>query len=188
MSLDSTTSWGAEKGRNHWNEWVKRDGRDTVMGREPLRRGETVISLLKGCNLQQPHMLELGCSHGWFAEKLAAFGPVTGVDIADDAIEQARRRVPSGTFYASDLPDIDLPLETFDVVITLETISEVSNQRGFVELAARVLKQPGYLILTVPNQTVYSRRSQTRPPAHGRFTGRSQCLSCGGCSGHTFAF
>ncbi len=169
MSLDSTTKWDSEKGKDYWNDWHNRDSRYTTIGSEPLRRGETVISLLKGCNLQQPHMLELGCSNGWMAERLAEFGPVTGTDISDEAVEHARHRVPSGTFYAGDLMDLDLPPQAFDVVITLETISEVPNQRGFVELAAHVLKPAGYLILTSPNRTVYTRQSHWRPPAAGRF-------------------
>jgi 2-polyprenyl-3-methyl-5-hydroxy-6-metoxy-1,4-benzoquinol methylase len=169
MSLDSTTSWDLETRRNYWDQWHKREIRDTTILNEKLRRGETVISLLEACNLQRPNILELGCSNGWLAEKLAAFGPVTGADISDEAIEQARRRVPSARFYAGDVVDMDLPLQAFDVVITLGTITEVPNQRGFVELTARVLKPRGYLILVAANRTVYRRSSAWRPPAPGRF-------------------
>jgi SAM-dependent methyltransferase len=169
MTLDSMTNWDFETRKNYWDQWHKRDDWDTTILNEKLRRGETVISLLKGCNLQQPNILELGCSNGWLAEKLAAFGPVTGVDISDEAIEQARRRVPGARFYAGDVMDMDLPLQAFDVVITLGAITEVSNQRGFVELAARVLKRPGYLILIAANRAIYRRSSAWRPPAPGRF-------------------
>jgi SAM-dependent methyltransferase len=169
MTLDSTTSWDLETRKNYWDQWHKRDIRDTTLLNEKLRRGETVISLLNGCNLERPNIIELGCSNGWLAEKLAAFGPLTGVDISDEAIEQARRMVPSATFYAGDAMEMDLPLQAFDVVITLGAITEVPNQRGFVDLAARVLKPPGYLILIAANRAVYRRSSAWRPPAPGRF-------------------
>jgi 2-polyprenyl-3-methyl-5-hydroxy-6-metoxy-1,4-benzoquinol methylase len=168
MSLDSTTSWDADARRKFWNEFEKRHG-DANSKTEALRRGETVVSLLRDCNLSRPQILEIGCNNGSVAEKLAAFGPVTGVDISDEAIERARCRVPSGEFYVGDVMEMDLAHEAFDVVITLETIQEVSNQRGFVELAARVLKPAGYLILTAANRTVYRRSSNWRPPAPGRF-------------------
>lgn len=168
MKLDSTISWDYDSQRKFWNEWDGGHLGDATIGSGALRRGETVISLLQACALQQPHILELGCGNGWLAEKLIAFGHLTGVDVADEAIVEARRRVPGGTFYAGDALRLDLPTAAFDVVITLETFSHVPNQPLFVELMARVLREAGCLILTTQNRTVYTRRNDVGPPAEGQ--------------------
>lgn len=168
MSLDSKTNWDLESQKKFWDAWDTRFLQASSIGAEALRRGQTVLSLLQSCNLTAPHILELGCGNGWLAEKLIALGPVTGVDIADGAIEEARKRVPNGTFYAGDALSLNLPTASFDAVLTLETFSHVPSQPLFVELMARVLKNGGYLIITTQNRTVYTRRREIRPPAEGQ--------------------
>src|SRR5215469_3255141 len=169
MNLDSVKNWDLEAQRKFWNEWDARYLQDSTIGDQALRRGEAAISLLKSCSLERPHIVEFGCGNGWLAEKLVEFGPVTGVDIAESAIAEARRRVPGGTFYAGDALSLDLADEIFDVVVTLEMLSHVPSQPGFVQLMARVLKKGGYLILTTQNRTVYMRRRGISPPAEGQF-------------------
>jgi ubiquinone/menaquinone biosynthesis C-methylase UbiE len=117
---------------------------------------------------KNPQIIEFGCGNGWLAEKLAAFGPVTGVDIADRAIIEARRRVPNAVFYAGDALSLALPKEAFDVAVTLEMLSHVTNQEAFIETLASVLKIGGYLILTTQNRTIYMRRKEINPPAEGQ--------------------
>jgi SAM-dependent methyltransferase len=168
MNLDSTTEWDLDIQRKFWNEWDAKYLQDTTIGEDGLRRGEAALSLLRSCSLQRPQILEFGCGNGWLAEKLAAFGPVTGVDIADRAIAEARRRVPSGTFHAGDALSLDLPVETFDVVVTLEMFAQVPNQSRFIEVMARGLKKGGYLILVTQNRTVYMRRRDIAPLAEGQ--------------------
>jgi len=168
LSLDSKTNWDLESQRKFWDDWDTRYLQASSIGNDAIRRGETVLALLQSCRLETPHVLELGCGNGWLAEKLMAFGPVTGVDIADGAIQEARKRVPNATFYAGDSLSLDLPSAAFDAVLTLETFSHVPSQPRFVELMARVLKPGGYLILTTQNRTVYTRRKNVRPPAEGQ--------------------
>jgi len=168
MNLDSVKNWDLDAQRKFWNEWDMKYLQDSTIGDQALRRGEAAVSLLKGCSLSRPHIVELGCGNGWLAEKLATYGPVTGVDIADEAIAEARRRVPSGMFHAGDALSLDLPAEAFDVVVTLEMFSHVPSQLRFVQLMARVLKKGGYLILATQNRTVYMRRKNIAPPAEGQ--------------------
>jgi SAM-dependent methyltransferase len=168
LGLDSAANSDYESQRRFWNEWDAQYLQGSTIGMEALRRGQTVISLLQSLSLETPRLLELGCGNGWLAERLIAFGPVTGVDIADEAIEEARRRVPGGTFFAGDALSLDLPTGAFDVVIALETFSHVPSQPLFVALMARVLRRGGYLILTTQNRTVYARRKNVRPPAPGQ--------------------
>ena len=168
LSLDSKTNWDLDSQRKFWDAWDTRYLQSSTIGAEALRRGETVLSLLQSCAFDSPRILEIGCGNGWLAEKLIKLGPVTGVDIADSAIEEARKRVPLGTFFAGDALSLNLPSEAFDAVLTLETFSHVPSQPLFVEMMARVLSKNGVLILTTQNRTVYSRRRNVRPPAEGQ--------------------
>jgi len=168
VNLDSAQEWDLEAQRTFWNEWDARYLQDSTIGNDAVRRGEAALSLLRSCSLRQPQILELGCGNGWLAEKLVGFGPVTGVDIADGAIVEARRRVPSGTFYARDALSVNLPSEAFDVVVTLEMFSHVPSQPLFAESMARVLRKDGYLILTTQNRFVYMRRRDVAPAADGQ--------------------
>ena len=166
-SLDSNTNWDLKKQKDFWNEWDRRH-LSPPLDREALRRGDLALKLLQSLHLSKPNILELGCGNGWLVEKLISFGPVTGIDIAGEAIAEARRRIPSATFYAGDASSLNLPIGVFDIVVTLETFSHVPSQPKFIELMARVLKPNGSLILTTQNRAVYCRNSQIRPPAEGQ--------------------
>ena len=168
MLLDSTTTWDAERQRQFWNEWDARHLQVDTIGCEASRRGEVILSMLHELRSDAPHILELGCGNGWLIEKLVAFGSVVGVDISDVAIAEARRRVPGVTFCVGDALQMDLPVGTFDVVVTLETLSHVSNQDQFIRLIARVLKGRGYLLLATQNRTIYMRRGDISPPGIGQ--------------------
>src|SRR5215467_7923136 len=91
-SLDEQRCW--------WNNW-DREFLGTLH-QEKLRQGETALSLLRSLNLQHPQILEVGCANGWLCERLIEFGDVTGLDIADEAVADAKRRVPEARFFAGD--------------------------------------------------------------------------------------
>ena len=136
--LDSSVKWDRESQRKFWNAW------DTqyleTIGEETLRRGNEVLGLISSLNLKRPRILEIGCGNGWLAERLFSLGPVTGVDIADEAIQGACRRVPSGEFHSGDILEMSLPHNSSDLVVTLETFSHVADQPKFIEVIANLLR------------------------------------------------
>lgn len=168
LNLDSTTNWDSASQRKFWNDWDTTYLQEAAIGPEALRRGQAAITLLQSLSLLKPNIIELGCGNGWLAERLISFGPVSGVDIADAAIEEASRRVPGGAFRAGDIMQMNLPAQAFDVAITLETFSHVPNQSSFAELIANILRDSGYLILSTQNRTVYMRRRGIHPPPEGQ--------------------
>ena len=90
------------------------------------------------------------------------------MDIADEAIEEARRRVSSAEFHSGNILEMGLPHNSFGVVVTLETFSHVANQPQLVEVIANLLHDRGYLILTTQNRSIYMRNSRIVPPAEGQ--------------------
>jgi 2-polyprenyl-3-methyl-5-hydroxy-6-metoxy-1,4-benzoquinol methylase len=62
------------------------------------------------------------------------------VDITDEAIQEACRRVSSGEFRSGDILEMSLPHNSFDLVVTLETFSHVADQPKFIEVIANQLR------------------------------------------------
>src|SRR4029077_11478830 len=91
-TLDSQRLW--------WNEWNNRFLEDTRLDDQARRRGEVALSLLRSLSIPHPEILEVGCGNGWFSERLAAQGQVTGIDLADASIKEAKKRLPNSRFLA----------------------------------------------------------------------------------------
>jgi 2-polyprenyl-3-methyl-5-hydroxy-6-metoxy-1,4-benzoquinol methylase len=157
-SLDEQKSW--------WNQWDRSYLQQ--VGDEGIRRGEVATAILQSLKLEQPLILEVGCGNGWLCERLVSLGKVTGIDIADQAILEAHRRVPTASFLAGDFASLQLTSSQFDVALTLETFSHVPDQAEFIKSLAAVLKPKGYLIITSQNKAVYSQRANVAPRAHGQ--------------------
>lgn len=101
-------------------------------------------------------LLDAGCSAGYatvhFAELVES---AVGIDVDEEAIRQARSRFPSIDFQCAPLERIPHPDEAFDVVVCLDVIEHVTDERlGITELF-RVLRPGGTLIMTTPNRGAF---------------------------------
>jgi 2-polyprenyl-3-methyl-5-hydroxy-6-metoxy-1,4-benzoquinol methylase len=149
-------TWNAKmRDPEHLNEWS-------------LRRGEIILKFFQSLGLQNPEILDFGCGTGWLSERLASYGAVTGVDLAESAVATARTRCPRCTFIAGDFFKISLPENHFDVVVSQEVVAHVPDQPAYIERAARLLKPGGHLIITTPNKFVIERSDvfPPQPPEH----------------------
>jgi len=164
--LDSSVNWDSDSQRKFWNAWDTQHLQ--TVGEETRRRNDEVLGLISSLNLERPRILEIGCGNGWLAERLLSFGPVSGVDIADAAIQEARRRIPSAEFHIGNILEMDLPHNSFDVVVTLETLSHVADQPKLIGVIANLLRDRGYLILTTQNRSIYMRNSRIAPAPEGQ--------------------
>lgn len=147
-----------DKQRQWWNHWDNEFFSDALRNPDDDRRGGVVLSLLQSLNHSKPEILEVGCANGWFASNLSEHGNVTGVDLADAAVEQARARNPQSTFHAGDILSMDLPPASFDVIVTMETLAHVPDQRKFCSRLRNLLKPHGHLVMTTQNRWVYDRK------------------------------
>src|SRR5205807_1226051 len=129
-----------------------------------LRRRDTVVEWIRQLALNKARILDLGCATGWLSDQLVEFGKVVGIDIADESIDEARRRYPHIRFQCEDFVSSNGANEEFDIVVSLETLSHVGDQPAFIERIRDVLRPDGFLILTTQNRTVFERRSSVGPP------------------------
>jgi 2-polyprenyl-3-methyl-5-hydroxy-6-metoxy-1,4-benzoquinol methylase len=141
--------------REVWNDWIERNVKSDYP--DNIRRGDCVLRLLKSLVLSNPNILDVGCANGWLCAELAHFGKVTGIDLADKAITTARSRYPNVAFICGDFLMLDLPTGRFDVVVSVDVIPYVGDQRSFLDRVATMLKPRGYLILICPNKFVWDR-------------------------------
>jgi ubiquinone/menaquinone biosynthesis C-methylase UbiE len=100
------------------------------------------------------HVLELGCGTGvytrWLIDRECH---VTGMDISDNILQQARRRCPETTFIqgdcedpASHLPAADVESK-FDVVLGINTFSYYPNKAIALKRYRQLLRPHGRVVL-----------------------------------------
>jgi ubiquinone/menaquinone biosynthesis C-methylase UbiE len=112
-----------------------------------LRRG-----FLLGAVRPDDRALDLGCGAGEFTRELAsAAGSVIGVEVAEAALERARRAAPDADFRLAPI-DGALPLQdaSIDLVWASEVIEHVSDTATWLSEIRRVLAPAGRLLLTTP--------------------------------------
>ena len=84
---------------------------------------------------------------------------VIGVDILQDALKDARKwnkgkaRVE---FILSDAEALPFADNSFDVIVSLETIEHLRDTDKFLLECRRVLRKEGIFICSTPNKKVYS--------------------------------
>jgi SAM-dependent methyltransferase len=103
-------------------------------------------------------VLDAGCGLGYGTRMLRRAGAaeVVGVDIAAAAVEAARADEEAGVrFEVGDVGDLDHPDGAFDVVVCLEVIEHVPDQRRVIAELVRVLAPGGVLVISSPNRAVY---------------------------------
>jgi 2-polyprenyl-6-hydroxyphenyl methylase/3-demethylubiquinone-9 3-methyltransferase len=109
-------------------------------------------ALLLGEARPGERVLDLGCGAGRFVAALRAAGadPV-GVEVAEAALERARRVAPGADLRLAE-PDGSLPLAhgSIDLVWCSEVLEHVADTAHLLLEARRVLRPGGRLLVTVP--------------------------------------
>ncbi|MFC1964499.1 methyltransferase domain-containing protein [Chloroflexota bacterium] len=105
-------------------------------------------------------VLDIGCSQGIVSILLARVGKkVTGIDINGDSIEYAKKELAAESdstreqlnFIYGDTLQQGFEENSFDTVIMGQFIEHVPEPEAFLELARRVCKPDGRVIITTPH-------------------------------------
>jgi SAM-dependent methyltransferase len=119
----------------HW--WYR--GRRRVIDRA-LRRMDLPGSV---------RILDAGCGSGRNMVDLAAFGTVTGLELADASVARAReRRV--GEVVQGTLDAMPFEPDSFDLAVSLDVVEHLEDDRLALAELRRVVRPGGSLMLTVP--------------------------------------
>ncbi|KPK42263.1 MAG: hypothetical protein AMJ78_03105 [Omnitrophica WOR_2 bacterium SM23_29] len=96
-------------------------------------------------------LLDLGCGVGQFLKVAKDNGwDALGLDISKRATEKARR-IFNVEVVESSIEDANLKSDSFDVVIALNIIDQLSDPFGALKEIYRVLKKGGIVLIRVPN-------------------------------------
>ena len=101
-------------------------------------------------DLSGRRVLDLGCGRGRWAQEFALRGArVTGVDWSEQALEQARSRVPKASFVRMPVTELGFASASFDVVNSVTVVQHLPHdiQDRVLREAARVLAPGGWFSL-----------------------------------------
>ena len=139
-------------------------------------RREIVRSLIRrfadGSN-RRLQICDLGCGTGGNLAALAAENDVVGVEYSPQALDYARRRLGDRVRPGSLPNGVDLPAESFDVVLLTDVLEHIEDDQSTAATALRLLRPGGIVVATVPAyQWLYSEHDARHH--HFRRYGRRQ--------------
>jgi ubiquinone/menaquinone biosynthesis C-methylase UbiE len=114
-------------------------------------------------------VLDIACGDGYGSNLLACNAIcVTGVDIAEDVIIEAREKYTRKnlSFKQGSTSAIPLPENSVDVVVSFETIEHHAEHEQMMKEIKRVLRPTGILIISSPDKKNYSEETNYQNPYH----------------------
>lgn len=103
-------------------------------------------------------VLDAACGAGYGSKMLASSGAkfVTSVDISSECLLNAKKTYCDKKidFVQGDVTRLPFENESFDVIISFETIEHIKNGSEWIKESARLLKKDGIFIVSTPNRSV----------------------------------
>jgi SAM-dependent methyltransferase len=127
-------------------------------GNQAIQRAisSALVDLLAGAgirSLDDQRVLEIGCGMGRVLEQLISLGAnprlIAGIDLLEESIEAARRRLPEADLRVADARSLPYADESFDVVVAFTVFSsilELEFARQVAREMCRVLKPGGVVV------------------------------------------
>jgi len=104
-------------------------------------------------------VLDAACGEGYGSHLLAtAAKSVVGVDLSEAAINHANKTYQQKNlqFKQADVLQLGFPDNSFDVVVSFETLEHITEHEQLIKEFKRVLKSDGVLIISTPDKKEYS--------------------------------
>lgn len=107
-------------------------------------------------------ILDVGCGSGQFTEilveSLASYTSITGIDVAEEVLKEARRKFPGREFSFINASSMKLPFSeaSFDMAAISKALHHVEDPRKTLGEMHRVVKPGGYLLINEMNRDVLS--------------------------------
>lgn len=136
-----------------------------LMGGEILEAEHQARYRLALPHVAGKRVLDAGCGVGWGSKLLLEAGAseVTGLDISEEALANARARAPEVEFVQGDLQALPFPDHHFDVVVCFEALEHAEDVFSTLDGLVRVLSPEGVLFVSSPNPAVYPEGNPFHP-------------------------
>ncbi len=103
---------------------------------------------------------DIACGEGYGSFLLSSSAQsVIGVDVDKDTITSAKKKYSNTSnlkYLQSNALDLNIDDNSFDVVVSFETLEHLTEQEELLGEFSRVLKPEGILIISTPDKEVYS--------------------------------
>jgi GT2 family glycosyltransferase/SAM-dependent methyltransferase len=109
--------------------------------------------------VQNKEVLDVASGEGYGSAILASSAKsVIGVDISDEAVEHASLKYQYNNlrYFQGSATALNFPDESFDAVISFETIEHLLEQEEVISEIHRVLRPNGILVISSPNRPIYA--------------------------------
>jgi 2-polyprenyl-3-methyl-5-hydroxy-6-metoxy-1,4-benzoquinol methylase len=171
-----------EEQREWWNGWLRQYRENEAVRLPPanIAQGEQALRWLRDIRAEvgRPlNILEVGCGSGWLCEQMLPFGTVSGTDLADGVVARAAARCRRISYSSGDFMALDLEAGAYDVIVSLEVLSHIEDQNGWMRKVASILRPGGRLLLFNQNRWVLERSSGVHAQGQGqvrRWTTRAE--------------
>lgn len=102
-------------------------------------------------------VLDVGCGIGVLLKSVRKLKPnisITGVDILESCLEQARKNNPDSTFFQANIYQLPFADECFDLVMSCEVLEHLNDLETAILELKRVSKR--HCLISVPNEPLFS--------------------------------
>ena len=120
---------------------------------EHYHRYTVILNLLSGKDV-----LDVACGEGYGSSAMADVADsVTGVDISEISVQHAisTYRKSNLSYQQGSASKLDFSDDSFDVVVSFETIEHLFEQEEMISEIGRVLRPDGVFIVSSPNRPVF---------------------------------
>lgn len=119
--------------------------------------------------VQGKHVLDIACGEGYGSNLLALSARfVAGVDIDQSTISHASQKYKKENlaFTLGSVEKIPFEANTFDIVVSFETLEHTAEHTSMLKEIKRVLKSGGLLFISTPDRKSYSDIPGYKNPFH----------------------
>ncbi|WP_163852958.1 methyltransferase domain-containing protein [Paenibacillus elgii] len=103
-------------------------------------------------------VLDAACGAGYGSKMMQSAGAkfVLGVDISEESLQNALKTYGGSNvdFIYGDVNKLPFENESFDIVVSFETIEHVESGSKWIEESSRVLKEDGLFLVSTPNRMI----------------------------------
>jgi 2-polyprenyl-3-methyl-5-hydroxy-6-metoxy-1,4-benzoquinol methylase len=105
---------------------------------------------VEGTASRRLRVCELGCGTGGNLVSIADQHEIVGVECSPQALEYARRSLGNRVRFGSLPHEIDLPSQSFDVVLMTDVLEHIENDSASAVAALGLVRPGGIVVATVP--------------------------------------
>jgi len=101
-------------------------------------------------DLQDAHVVDIGCGYGWLLDYFDTAKRVCGSDISEHAIEVAKKRSPQREFKVADIQNGVAFDNKFDLVLAINVIEHLPNPAAGIKAISEALNPGGITLVHLP--------------------------------------